>query len=123
MRWFGSAVRVAPESVPRTSRIAEIRSPLRMPDAPLTPALAASARSSGSTIAFSEPPDAPSGAASAVGLSDFTVVDDFVCGVSVCGVSVCGVWSEAVMRSVSVTDFLSSLRVFAAGVCGIQLSG
>jgi hypothetical protein len=44
----------------------------------LTPTLAASARSSGSTIAFSELPDAASGALSAVGLSDFTVADDSV---------------------------------------------
>ena len=78
-----------------------MRSFLRIPEVPLTPTLLASARNSGSTMVASEPPAALSETVDEVGLSDVTAAV----------VSACGAWSCAVMRSVSVTDFLSFPRV------------
>lgn len=83
-----------PLACPLISRIAAISSFLRMPDVPLTPARLASARSSGSTMVASAPSDA---LIFALGVS---VITGFDC------VSL-SLLSLAVMRSVSVTDFLS----------------
>ena len=89
-----------------------MRSFLRIPEVPLTPTLLASARSSGSTMVASELPAELSEPADEVELSDVTAAV----------VSDCGVRSWAVMRSVSVTDFLSFPRVLLwCGGSGGQL--
>jgi hypothetical protein len=84
---------------------------------PVSAIRVASARSSGSTMVASEPPAELSEPADEVGLSEVTAAV-----VSGCPVGVCPVRSCAVMRSVSVTDFLSFPRVLLwCGGSGVQL--
>ena len=109
--------RVADRSRRGCSRMAAMSSLLRMPEAPLTPTALASARSSGSTMVDSEPVrgvrryvglGAGSAAGAAIGAS--AAAEDESSEVTVFGSSLFAVLPPAVMRSVSVTDFLSFPR-------------
>ena len=106
-----------PLDSPRCSRMAATNSLLRIPEAPSTPICLASARSSGSTIVDNDAarsPEATSavGAVSAVGV----LVDaSSAAGVEMSEFTEIGSCSfsplpPAVIRSVSVTDFLSFPR-------------